>query len=156
MKKLFVTALILCVASCCERHKLASSNANVLMNFSKNDFRVYAKDVHSVYFEFNKAVIKDEGIARVNKLISQLKKVQHIKLVMHGYTDRVGQESYNHKLAMRRINAVKTMLIHSGVITANHITIETKALGQHDPLISYNTINNNPKSRRVDVYITRP
>ena len=141
--------LTICTNSCCER-------CNIFKTNNKKDFILYAKDPHSIFFSFDNATIKDESIQKMKELISQLKKVQNIRLVIYGYTDRVGTNHYNNKLAKRRINAVKTMLINSGVITANNISIETKALGEHDPLISYNTINNNPHSRRVDIYITQP
>ncbi|NRA73823.1 MAG: OmpA family protein [Rickettsiales bacterium] len=123
-------------------------------NNSKKNFVLYAQNVHSIFFSFDSATIKDDGIQKINELISQLKKVRNVKLVIYGYTDRVGTSGYNNKLALRRINAVKNRLISSGVMTANNISIEIKAVGEHDPLISHNTINNNPHSRRVDVYIT--
>ena len=144
---LMLVFLAFTTSGCCNRHVISTS---------QQDFILYAKDPHSIFFKFDDYKIKDESIQRMNALISQLKKVRNIKLVIYGYTDRIGTNRYNNKLAKRRINAVKKMLINSGVITANNISIETKALGEQDPLISNSTINNNPHSRRVDVYITQP
>jgi len=158
MNKKFISllALIVCAEGCCERHTTTYFfSQDSLPLKSQNDFKIYAKDVHRIYFAFDKDEIKDESIPKMNELISQLKKVRNIRLIMYGYTDRVGQNNYNHQLAIRRINAVKKILIRSGVIKTNNISIETKALGESDPLISYNTINNNPNSRRVDVFIAR-
>jgi len=118
------------------------------------DFMVYSKEPHNIYFKFNDAKVEDEGILKMDMLIMQLKKVRNAKLVMYGYTDSVGANDYNLKLAARRIDSVKKILVQSGVITENNILIETKILGEHDPLLSYHTINNDPHSRRVEIYIT--
>ena len=144
-----ITLTAMCLTGCCNRHSMEHLQ-------HEKDFILYAQDAHSIFFKFDDYKIRDESVQRMNELIHQLKKIRNIKLVIYGYTDRVGINQYNKKLANRRINAVKKMLINSGVITANNISIETKALGEHDPLISDNTINNNPHSRRVDVYITKP
>ena len=164
MNKKFILALIpiIYMAGCCQHRTIDFNEQTTSIKkddyhtqVSRNDFKIYAKDIHSIYFRFNSASIQNESIPKINHLISQLKKVRNIKLIMHGYTDRVGMDHYNHQLAIRRINEIKKLLIHSGVTKANNISIETKALGKNDPLISYNTINNNPRSRRVDVFITR-
>jgi outer membrane protein OmpA-like peptidoglycan-associated protein len=151
-KFVLVLALIISMEGCCNRKSLTMSD-NAGNN--ENNFKIYANDVHSIYFGFNKANIEGQSIAKVNELVQQLKKVRHVKLVLYGYTDRLGQGTYNHNLAMRRIHSVKKLLIQNGVIKTNDILIEAKAIGENDPLISYDTINNSPKSRRVDICITR-
>jgi outer membrane protein OmpA-like peptidoglycan-associated protein len=147
-KFVLALALIVCIGGCCYRRGMNSS-----VEASRNDFRIFAKDTNSIYFKFDSALIQDEGIERINHLISELKKVRNVKLLIYGYADRAGRKPYNYKLSMRRINSVKKLLINSGVIKANNISIETKTVGEKDPLISYNTIDNNPTSRRVDVFI---
>lgn len=126
-----------------------------VLSKSQREFEIYTKNVHDIYFGSNESSLKDESILKMNKLISELKKVRNIKVILYGYTDRSGTKSYNRKIAAKRINAVKKMLLKSGVIQSNNILIETKIFDNGDPLSSYNTINNNPKSRRVDVYITK-
>ena len=161
MNKKYILGLILliCILGCSNRRVTKDHASQVSFGtqapiFLKNqrEFEIYAKDVHNIYFGINESLIKDDSILKMDELISQLKKVRNIKLLLYGYTDKTGTKAYNQKLAVRRVDAVKKMLFQSGVITSNNIVIEAKTFVR-DPLISHNTIDNNPKSRRVEVYI---
>jgi outer membrane protein OmpA-like peptidoglycan-associated protein len=121
----------------------------------EQEFSNYAKSRNSVYFDFDSDEIKGEGVERVNKMIFELSKVLGVKVLLRGYTDRVGEEKYNNKLSIKRIKAVKKALVDSGLIEQSNIIIEIAGYGEYDPLISTNTIENNSASRRVDMYIVK-
>jgi|GEM_PF-2531258 len=119
----------------------------------RQEFMQYAESDNRVYFKFASAKIEDEGVVRINDMIDKISIVNNVKVLLYGYTDRVGKEAYNKKLATRRVNAIKKALKDSGVIDRNNITIEVVAYGEYDPLVSFDTPDNNPKSRRVDMFI---
>ncbi|MEQ9116318.1 MAG: OmpA family protein [Rickettsiales bacterium] len=123
---------------------------------SKENFLSYASSVHSIYFSFDGDEIEEASIPRINMLIRQLRKVRDVELVMYGYTDRVGRNKYNRNLAEERLRAVVEVINNSGVMLGgSNISIKTKAFGENDPLISPQTVVNNPHSRRVDIFIVK-
>lgn len=121
----------------------------------RQEFVQYADGDNRVYFKFGSAKIEDEGVVRINDMIDKISIVNDVKVLLYGYTDRVGKKAYNKKLATRRVNAIKKALKDSGVIDKNNITIETVAFGEYDPLVSFDTADNNPQSRRVDMFIVK-
>lgn len=143
--KIFL-CLFLFLFSCSWGHKPVSVE-------QREEFVQYADGAHSVYFKFASAKIEDEGVVRINEMIDKISIVNGVKVLLYGYTDRIGKETYNKKLATRRVNAIKKALKDSGVIDTNNIAIEIVAAGAHDPLVSFDTVDNNPKSRRVDMFI---
>lgn len=119
---------------------------------AEKEFVNYVNDVHSVYFKLGSTHIEQSSIIAMQKLISELQKVDNsLHIVLYGYTDRVGEKKYNIRLAQHRIDAVQNILINSGVIKNDDIT--SKAFGEKDPLINANTVINNPHSRRVDIFL---
>lgn len=119
---------------------------------SEKEFVNYANDIHSVYFKLGSDTIEQASILTMQKLISELQKVQtNMNIVLYGYTDRVGEKKYNVNLAQRRVDAVRNILVNSGAVKNDNII--TKSLGEKDPLINVDTIINNPHSRRVDVFL---
>ncbi len=131
---------------------------NQLLNITRNhmEFRDFSEDINSVYFKFDKHSLTEDSVYRLNSMIAEINKVQNATLMIYGYTDRVGSPSYNNNLAQQRIDSVKKYLIDSGVITRNNICIKEVILGEYDPIISMQqTVNNNPHSRRVDLFIMK-
>lgn len=120
---------------------------------AEQNFVEYASTVNSIFFKINSDEIKESSIPRMNILINQLRKVTDVKVVLYGYTDRTGTKKYNKDLAKSRVAAVYKVLSDSGVLENSDITITSKSFGENDPLISPQTVLNNPHSRRVDVFI---
>ena len=119
----------------------------------KEEFIQYAKGKNTIYFKFDSVKIEDEGVRRINEAIFNLSLVRDIKVILYGYSDRVGKAEYNKKLAEKRVAAIKKALEYSGVIKENNITVEAVIFGEYDPLVSFDEVDNNPKSRRVDIFI---
>lgn len=136
----------------CEHHfRLAVNNLLTRIN-SEKEFAHYADNIHPVYFVFDHATIEQGSMIKMQKLIAELRKVKTpMQVVLYGYTDRVGSEKYNMKLAQARIEVVKNILLNSGVISKDRIT--SKAYGKDDPTIDINSVVNNPPSRRVDIFL---
>lgn len=131
---------------------------NQLLNITRNhmEFRDFSEDVNSIYFKFDKHSLTEDSVYRLNSMIAEISKVENATLMIYGYTDRVGSPSYNNYLAQQRIDSVKKYLIDSGVITRNNICIKEVIQGEYDPVISMSqTVNNNPHSRRVDLFIMK-
>ena len=99
----------------------------------------YAADA---FFDFDKALLKPEGKAKLNDLISKVKGVNLEVIIAVGHTDSVGSDAYNQKLSVRRAEAVKAYLVSKG-IEKNRVYTEGKGekQRQHSQQGSINRTN---------------
>lgn len=71
-------------------------------------------------------------------------------ILIEGHTDDIGTAESNLKLSMKRINEIRTMLVHVG-IDDNHVSI--MPYGESLPLVPNTTEANRRKNRRVQFLI---
>jgi OOP family OmpA-OmpF porin len=112
----------------------------------------YAADT---FFDFDKAVLKPEGKAKLDDLTSKIKDVTLEVVIAVGHTDWIGTEEYNQKLSVRRAEAVKAYMVSKG-IEANRVYTEGK--GEKQPVADNRTAEGRAKNRRVEIEVvgTRP
>ena len=105
-------------------------------------------------FDFDKAVLKPEGKAKLDDLVGKLKGVALEVIIAIGHTDRIGGDAYNQKLSVRRAEAVKAYLVSKG-IEPNRIYTEGK--GKSQPVACNRASPRRPrgraKNRRVEVEV---
>jgi OmpA-OmpF porin, OOP family len=82
-------------------------------------------------FDFNKAVLRPEGKAKLDELVSKSKAIKLEVILVVGHTDRIGSDAFNQGLSERRAAAVKTYLVGKG-IEANRVYTEGK--GEKQPV----------------------
>lgn len=80
-------------------------------------------------FDFDKAVLRPEGKAKLDDVVSKLDKIALEVIIAVGHTDRLGGDKYNQKLSERRAQSVKDYLIGKGV-EPNRIYTEGKGEAQ--------------------------
>jgi OOP family OmpA-OmpF porin len=112
----------------------------------------YAADT---FFDFDKAVLKPEGKAKLDDLVGKIKPITLEVVIAVGHTDWIGSEAYNQKLSLRRAEAVKAYMVSKG-IEANRIYTEGK--GEKQPVADNRTAEGRAKNRRVEIEVvgTRP
>jgi OOP family OmpA-OmpF porin len=112
----------------------------------------YAADA---FFDFNKAVIKAEGKAKLDDLVGKVKGVNLEVIIAVGHTDAVGADAYNQALSVKRAEAVKAYLVSKG-IEKNRVYTEGK--GEKQPVADNKTAEGRSKNRRVEIEVvgTRP
>lgn len=76
-------------------------------------------------FDFDKAVLKPEGRAKLDDLVAKLKGITLEVIIAVGHTDSFGSDKYNDRLSIRRAEAVKAYLVSKGV-EANRVYTEGK------------------------------
>jgi OmpA-OmpF porin, OOP family len=112
----------------------------------------YAADA---FFDFDRAVLKPEGRAKLDDLISKVQGINLEVIIAVGHTDSVGTDAYNQRLSVRRAEAVKAYLVSKGV-EKNRVYTEGK--GEKQPVADNRTAEGRAKNRRVEIEVvgTRP
>ena len=82
-------------------------------------------------FDFDKAVLRPEGKAKLDDVVSKMKDIKLEVIIAVGHADRIGKDAYNQKLSERRAAAVKDYLVGKGV-EANRVYTEGK--GEKQPV----------------------
>ncbi len=80
-----------------------------------------------LYFGFDKAELSAEEKAKLEAAIAEAKEAEFTQVVVAGYTDTAGPDSYNMLLSQRRANAVAADLIKAGIAADQ---VDTVAFGQ--------------------------
>jgi OOP family OmpA-OmpF porin len=107
----------------------------------------YAADA---FFDFDKAVLKPEGKAKLDDLVGKVKGINLEVIIAVGHTDSVGTDTYNQKLSVRRAEAVKAYLVSKG-IEKNRVYTEGK--GEKQPVADNKTAEGRAKNRRVEIEV---
>jgi OmpA-OmpF porin, OOP family len=107
----------------------------------------YAADA---FFDFDKAVLKPEGKAKLDDLAGKVKGINLEVIIGVGHTDSVGGDAYNQKLSVKRSEAVKAYLVSKG-IEKNRVYTEGK--GEKQPVADNKTGEGRAKNRRVEVEV---
>lgn len=102
------------------------------------------------FFDFDKAVLKPEGKAKLDDLASKVKGINLEVVIAVGHTDSVGSDAYNQKLSVRRAEAVKAYLVSKG-IEKNRVYTEGK--GEKQPIADNKTKDGRAKNRRVEIEV---
>jgi OOP family OmpA-OmpF porin len=107
----------------------------------------YAADA---FFDFDKAVLKPEGKAKLDDLVGKVKGISLEVIIAVGHTDSVGTDVYNQKLSVARSEAVKSYLVSKG-IEKNRVYTEGK--GEKQPVADNKTSEGRSKNRRVEIEV---
>jgi len=107
----------------------------------------YAADA---FFDFDKSVLKPEGKAKLDDLVSKVKAISLEVIIAVGHTDSVGTDAYNQKLSVARSEAVKAYLVSKG-IEKNRVYTEGK--GEKNPVADNKTSEGRAKNRRVEIEV---
>ena len=102
------------------------------------------------FFDFDKSVLKPEGRAKLDDLVSKIRDVNLEVIIAVGHTDSIGTDAYNQRLSVRRAEAVKAYLVSKG-IERNRVYTEGK--GEKQPVASNRTAEGRAKNRRVEIEV---
>jgi len=105
----------------------------------------------SVFFDFNRADLKDQGMTELEDLAKALKADPNAVLELRGFADARGSDRYNYQLTRERVDSVVRYLVQRHAIELRRIHAvgmgkETRAAGDRTA----------SKSRRVDIRLLAP
>lgn len=84
-------------------------------------------------FKFDRSDLTPEGRDRLSQLLQQVQSASQIQnILVIGYTDRIGSDSYNLALSRRRAESVRDFLVAGGVPAAD---VQVEGHGKADPIV---------------------
>jgi OmpA-OmpF porin, OOP family len=104
----------------------------------------------NIEFESGKAVIRQEAIPLLDKIIEAMKKNPFLKLKIVGHTDDVGTDDANLKLSIERANAVLEKLVELGI---GRERLSAEGFGESRPIVPNTDDANRKKNRRTEFII---
>ena len=103
-------------------------------------------------FTFGKAMLPDEAKARIDEVAQQLKSNPNGAYIeVEGYTDNVGNKTYNEKLGLDRAESVKRYFYEQHQIPLHRISVIS--YGPDKPIAPNNTKAGRAKNRRVVIKV---
>lgn len=103
----------------------------------------------TVHFDFNKYDLTETTIYFLDSLSAHSGSIRSIELT--GHCDKIGNDTYNDQLSLRRIDAVKQYLLSKGL--AESIFIRSTGFGKRKPLNDNVTDIDRALNRRVELLV---
>lgn len=101
-----------------------------------------------VTFKTNQADVRSSFYPTLNSVGVVLKKYNKTSITITGFTDNVGNASYNQELSEKRAESVGSYLVSQG-ISPNRIS--TQGRGERNPIASNSTAQSRSLNRRVEI-----
>ena len=107
-----------------------------------------------IMFDFNKATLKPESKAALDKIGNVLIQAPDLKIEIGGHTDAKGSDKYNLKLSDERAKAVHDYL-EKNFSQINPDNLVSKGYGESKPVASNDTDEGRTENRRVEFKILK-
>jgi outer membrane protein OmpA-like peptidoglycan-associated protein len=114
-----------------------------------------ALETKSVYFDFNKADLRDEGMTDLEDVAKALKADPNAVVELQGFADPRGADQYNYRLTRDRVDAVIRYLVQRHGIELRRV--HAVGMGK-EPQAAGTPASKDvlAKSRRVDIVLLAP
>lgn len=103
-----------------------------------------------IYFDLNKSNLKKAEIAKLEKLLQDLKTKQEYRILLTGHTDSLGNDAYNLELSGNRVDEVYDWLVANGV---DSVVLKKNYYGRSRPKEGNEVEEKRAKNRRVEITI---
>jgi outer membrane protein OmpA-like peptidoglycan-associated protein len=109
----------------------------------------------TIYFDFDKAELKDEGINDLTEIARALKADPNAVLELQGFADSRGSDRYNYQLTRERVDAVTRFLVQRHGIDLRRVY--AVGMGKQAPAPGEKPSRDTlAKSRRVEIRLLAP
>lgn len=103
-----------------------------------------------IHFSFDRASLRHESIALLDKVAEALQSNPNIRIDVVGHTDSIGTEAYNLQLGQRRAQAAQNYLVNKGV-AASQLRLLSK--GESQPIANNINASGRALNRRVEFIV---
>ena len=104
--------------------------------------------LEGVNFDFDKATLRQEDIAIIDRDVTSLDKWGNVNIEVAGHTDSRGSDAYNMNLSQQRAEAVRNYLVSKGIAADR---LSAKGYGESQPVAGNVTDEDRFKNRRVEL-----
>ena len=104
----------------------------------------------TLYFETNSTQIIPGSRPQLEAMMAEAARRQAVEVQVTGHTDRVGSDADNDRLSLQRAEAVRTMLVQSGIKAT---FIRAVGRGEREPLVPTADGQPEARNRRVEVIL---
>jgi len=132
-----------------ERNRLLETQLKELN--AKQTPRGLVVTLGDVLFDVNRAELKPGGLRMVDQLVAVLKELPQRNVLVEGFTDSTGSDSYNLALSGQRAEAVRTALLRQGIDSAR---VTTRGYGSAMPVSGNETAAGRQMNRRVEIVLS--
>jgi len=108
--------------------------------------------LNNIYFDFDKSVLLKESSEELDKLYKMLNEYPKMEIMIYGYTDNIGSDSYNIILSEKRAKAVFEYLFYKGI---DFKRMNYLGMGNSNAVFDNNLKSGREKNRRVEVEIIK-
>jgi len=109
--------------------------------------------VGDVFFEFDKAELKPSAMQDLARVATFVRENPDRNVVIEGYTDSLGSDTYNSELSQRRALAVRSFLIGQAIDPSRLIA---QGFGESYPVASNDSEAGRQQNRRVEMLVMNP
>ena len=101
----------------------------------------------NIFFDLDKATLRPESTAELNRLIKLMADVPTLKIELSGHTDSQGSDTYNQTLSEKRAKAVVDYLTNAGVAAGRLVSA---GYGETQPISTNDTKEGRQLNRRTE------
>lgn len=102
--------------------------------------------LNNLFFAYNQSEIERESESELIRLAQELLRSPTMKILISGYTDNTGSDSYNKQLSRKRAEEVAKFIEQEGVPRSR---IQSVGKGKSDPVVSNETEAEGRKKNRT-------
>lgn len=106
--------------------------------------------LNNIYFDFDKADIKEESFTELDRVFKFLSDNPNLKIEISAHTDAQGGDDYNQQLSQKRAESVVAYLVEKG-IDATRLT--AVGYGETNPISDNESEEGRAQNRRVEMKI---
>lgn len=103
-----------------------------------------------VHFAHDKAVLTDSSKLALMRVVDMMTANPELSILLRGYTDAAGGESYNMELSQQRAEVVAQFLVTQGI---SEKRVRAKGYGERNALSDNNTEEGKARNRRTELVI---
>ncbi len=115
---------------------------------SEGELNVVMKN--DILFDFDSSALRSTSRSTLTDVADVLVKYPDTDILVEGYTDSTGSDSYNQALSVRRARSVRDYLVTEGVAGSR---LSALGYGESDPRASNDTAEGRQLNRRVEIHI---
>src|SRR5690606_23482416 len=101
----------------------------------------------NIFFDLDKATLRPESTAELNRLIKLMNDVPTLKIELSGHTDSQGSDAYNQGLSERRAQAVVDFVTKAGISASRLVSM---GYGETQPIATNETKEGRQLNRRTE------